>query len=392
MLAREEAVTGEPREPRGPSALMRAATSLERLARRDRLRGLVAAAGIDLTSNDYLALAAAPELRDAVREALDRGVPTGAGGSRLLRGSHSEHEALEAEAARFFGAETALFFGSGYAANVALFSTLPRSGDLVVHDALIHASVRDGVKAGRAEAIETRHNDPAAAEAAILAWRRQGGRGCVWLAVESLYSMDGDLAPLDAYAALAARHDAVLVVDEAHATGVHGPGGRGLAAGLEGRGEVITLHTCGKALGAGGALVLAARRFRDLLVNRARPFIYATAPSPLLAAVVRRSLAVVERQPERRERLADLVRFANEHLARRLGLMPTGTQILPVMIGDVARAVRLSETLRARGYDLRAIRPPTVPEGTARLRIAITLHVSPPVIAELADTLAEAMA
>ena len=180
-------------------------------------------------------------------------MPIGSGGSRLLRGNHPEHEALEREAAAHFGAESALYFGGGYVANFAVFSTLPQRGDLVVHDELIHASVHEGVRRGRAEFVGVPHNNIDAFEAAIVRWRAAGGKGRLGFSVESLYSMDGDSPDLAELFVVADRHDAMVVIDEAHATGVLGPEGRGLAAPFEGRDNVMTLHTCGKALGTVGA-------------------------------------------------------------------------------------------------------------------------------------------
>ncbi|MBW3559979.1 MAG: 8-amino-7-oxononanoate synthase [Proteobacteria bacterium] len=362
--------------------------NLEALGRRNRRRGLRDRAGHDFASNDYLGLASSPELAEAAHAALARGVPVGAAGSRLLRGNHFEHEALEEEAATFFGARRCLFFGSGYDANLALFSTLPQTGDLVVYDELSHASTREGLRLGRAEVRCARHNDVEDVEAGIKAWRAGGGRGTPWVAVESLYSMDGDLAPLRDLLTVVESHDGFLVVDEAHATGVLGPGGRGLAAAFEGREAVLTVHTCGKALGVSGALVAADGVLIDFLVNRARPFIYATAPSPLTAAVVRAALQLIEAQPERRGRLHALVQHAREGLRSRLGLDGGGAQILPLVLGDDARALRAALELEAAGFDCRAIRPPTVPEGTARLRIAITLNVDEGAISGLIDALA----
>ena len=208
-------------------ALARYESTLAGLDRRGRRRALASRDGVDFTSNDYLALAGSPRLKAAIVAAIDRGVPVGAGGSRLLRGNHPEHEALEAEAAEFFGAGRALFFGSGYAANVALFSTLPQRDDIIVHDVLIHASAHEGIAASKAPAVAVPHNDADAFAEAIRNWRAAGGRGRPWIAVESLYSMDGDRAPLAELAAIAERHDGFLVIDEAHATGVFGPGGGG---------------------------------------------------------------------------------------------------------------------------------------------------------------------
>jgi 8-amino-7-oxononanoate synthase len=363
--------------------------ALEALARRGRRRALAAISGVDFTSNDYLGLAASHEMKSAARAAIERDVPIGSGGSRLLRGNHREHEALESEAAAFFGAESALFFGGGFIANLALFSTLPQRGDVVVHDALIHASVHDGMRMGKAERAEARHNDAQAFEDAIKDWRAAGGTGTPWIAVESLYSMDGDRAPLDDLLTIATRHDGVLVIDEAHATGVLGPMGRGLGAHLEGRGNIIALHTCGKALGAMGALLTGPQVLCDYLVNRSRPFIYATAPSPLMAAIVRAALVICRFDAARRERLQALVTLAGKRLAESCGLQASGSHIQPVIVGADERATQLAAAMQARGFDTRAVRPPTVPEGTARLRLSLTLNVDEAKVVEMAAVLAE---
>jgi 8-amino-7-oxononanoate synthase len=366
-------------------------TDLQELAGRGRLRSLRARSGIDFTSNDYLGLAESEELRRAAADAVARGVPVGSGGSRLLRGNHPEHEALESEAAAYFGAETALYFGGGYVANFAIFSTLPQRGDLVIHDELIHASVHEGLRRGRADFVGVPHNDIDAFDTAIVDWRAAGGKGRPWLSVESLYSMDGDRPNLAELFAVADRHEAMVVVDEAHATGVLGPQGRGLAAAFEGRDNVITLHTCGKALGTVGGFILAPRIVRDFLVNRARPFIFATAPSPLIAAITRAALELSRTHPERRERLARLVQFAGDELRRRCSVEPSGSHIIPVIIGADQAATALAASLQRRGFDIRAIRPPTVAEGTARLRIALTANVDEGIVAGLFEAIAEEM-
>jgi len=354
-------------------------TVLENLAAKGRLRGLTQTRGRDFTSNDYLALAESDHLRQAAAEALARGVPLGAGGSRLLRGNHPEHEALEEEAAGFFGSETSLYFPTGFAANAAIAATLPRREDLIVYDSLIHASFRDGLEPGRIQAIEAPHNDANAMDTIIKGWRAGGGpgknKGRIWIAAETLYSMDGDRAPLADLVALASRHDAMLILDEAHATGVHGDQGRGLGARYEGAPNIISLHTCGKGLGATGALVCLPKLYRDFMVNRGRAFIYSTAPSPLMAAVVRSSLKICAGAEQERTQLRNLVRHAEAHL-HRLGLKASGSQIQPIILGEDRRAVAFAQALQARGHDIRAIRPPTVPEGTARLRLALTLHVT----------------
>ncbi|WP_315754252.1 MULTISPECIES: 8-amino-7-oxononanoate synthase [unclassified Bradyrhizobium] len=372
-----------------PDRLAIYSDGLQRLAADDRLRRLSPRAGLDFSSNDYLGLAQAPRMKRAVAAAMEAGTPVGAGGSRLLRGNCEEHERLEADAARFFGAESALFFGSGYMANFAVLTTLPQRDDLLVLDALVHASTHEGARAGRAETCQFIHNNAQSAEDAILIWRRGGGVGRPWIVVESLYSMDGDLAPLADLIAIAERHDAFLLIDEAHATGVHGAQGRGLAAAYEGRESVVTVHTCGKALGAAGALVTASRVLRDTLINRCRPFVFSTAPSPLMAVAVMEALAILREEPERQRRLAQLVAFAHGAIAARFGESWSPSQIIPCVVGDNARAMNLAAALQARGFDVRGIRPPTVPPGTARLRLSLTLNIDEPAIAALLDALAD---
>lgn len=371
-----------------PFAAQRA--DLAALAEKARLRSLAPREGVDFASNDYLALAGAPRLKRAVEDAIARGVPVGAGGSRLLRGNHPEHEALEAEAAAFFGGEAALYFATGYGANSALVATLPQRGDLIVYDELIHASVHEGLRLARAEAVAVSHNDPEAFEDAIAGWRARGGKGTAWIAVESLYSMDGDFAPLRELAEVAGRHEAVLLVDEAHATGVFGEDGRGLAHALRPAANLITLHTCGKGLGCEGALLCGLKAMRDHLVNRARGFIFSTAPSPLMAAAVREALRICADEPERRDALRALI-LHGERLLEPLGARLGGSQIVPLVLGEDARAMEVAKRVRAAGYDVRGIRPPTVPQGTARLRISLTLNASPADLDGLAAALAEAL-
>lgn len=364
---------------------------LAALAARDRLRRLSPRAGVDFASNDYLGLAESGLLADAAREALDRGVPVGSAGSRLLRGNHPEHEALEEDAARFFGSEAALFLPTGYTANSALLATMPQRGDQIFADALIHASCHEGLRLTRAGFTLVPHGDAEAFDAAIAAWRAQGGTGRAWIVVESLYSMDGDIAPLSALLAVAERHDALMVVDEAHATGILGPGGRGLVAGLPSRERIITLHTLGKALGCEGALLVGPRVMRDFLVNRARGFIFSTAPSPLNAAIGRASLQLCERADDLREDLRARIALA-ESLLVPLSAQSHGTPIMPLILGTDARAMAVAGQLQDAGFDVRGIRPPTVPEGTARLRIVITRNAAPEQISALADALKKALA
>ncbi|MDB5701687.1 MAG: 8-amino-7-oxononanoate synthase [Sphingomonadales bacterium] len=364
---------------------------LAQLASQSRRRQLIPRAGRDFSSNDYLGMASSPGLRDAVAAAVASGVPIGSGGSRLLGGNHPEHEALEAEAAAFFGSESALFFSSGYAANSALLSTLPQRGDLIVYDALVHASAHEGMRLGRADHRAAPHNDVDGFADAIATWRAAGGTGRVWIVVESLYSMDGDRAPLVELSEVARRHDAYLVIDDAHATGVFGTEGCGMAAPYDGRENVIVLRTCGKALGCEGALLCGPRIMRDFLVNRSRAFIFSTAPSPLMAAAVRAALRLLVAEPERRTQLHGLIEVATALLAP-FGALASGSQIMPVILGDDARTMRVAGRVQAAGFDVRGIRPPTVPAGTSRLRISLTLNVDEDDIRALAAVLKDSLA
>lgn len=364
---------------------------LDHLAGLGRHRRLTPRTGIDFSSNDYLALAGDPRLSAAVREAIERGVAVGSGGSRLLRGNDPEHERLEEAATAFFGSDSALFFGSGYAANVAILATLPQRGDLILHDELVHASAHDGMRQSRAAMQAIAHNDATAFDDAISRWRGGGGTGTPWIVVESLYSMDGDRAPLHDLADIAARHDAMLIIDEAHATGVFGADGRGEAAALQGQDRVITLHTLGKALGCEGALVCGSRTVRDFLINRGRTFIFSTAPSPLMAAAACAALEVLATDPARIERLHALIGHAARRFAS-LGSAVQGTQIIPHIIGDDRRTVDVAAAVQRAGFDVRAIRPPTVAAGTARLRITLTLHVDIAQIDALAGAVEDILA
>jgi 8-amino-7-oxononanoate synthase len=271
-----------------------------------------------------------------------------------------------------------------------LLATLPQTGDLIVHDALIHASAHEGLRLTRAEAAEAMHNDAGSFADAIAAWRKGGGTGCVWIAAESLYSMDGDRAPLADLVALADQHEAVLLIDEAHATGVFGAHGRGLADGLDGRENLIVLRTCGKALGCEGALVCGPTVVRDHLVNRGRGFIFSTAPSPLMAAATREALKILADEPGRRDKLHALVSHAEMEFAA-LDIAPSGSQIVPVVLGDEARTMAVAAAVQEAGFDVRGIRPPSVPPGTARLRISLTLNASQEDVGALAECLGEVL-
>ncbi len=321
-----------------------------------------------LCSNNYLGLANHPVLAEAAaRAAREYGV--GAGASRLISGSLALHAALEERLAALEGTEAALLFPSGYHANIGVITTLVGRGDAVFSDALNHASIIDGCRLSGAAVHVYPHRDAATlahAVAASSARRRL-------IVTDSVFSMDGDHAPLAAICDIAEAHGAMVMVDEAHATGVFGASGAGLVEALGVRGRVtVQMGTLGKALGCAGAFVAAAREIVDLLVNRARSFIYTTALAPPIVAAAAAALDVVTREPERRARL---LRTSADLRARLgdLGLrVPPGEgPILPVIVGDSAAALRSSRALLEHGVFVQAIRPPTVPPGTARLRVTL---------------------
>ncbi len=334
--------------------MSRFSDSLNQLDAYHRRRVLRYAAGIDLSSNDYLGFATHPALLATLQ---NWNGPIGSGGSRLLRGNHTAHAELESFAAQFFSTEKALYFSSGFQANHAIFSTLPARHDVVVYDSLIHASVRAGLQGSHAQAVKFKHNDLNDCEDVLR--RARDKADYLWLAVESLYSIDGDIAPLAELYKLCEKYDAYLIVDEAHATGIFGTTGRGLTEGMS-HDRLITLHTGSKALGVAGGLVCAAAEIIDTLINKAAPFIYSTAMMPVQAALLQRALRLVDEEPHHRAQLLSLCSYMN-----------APTQIIPIILGDDAVALHAAEVLQQAGFDIRAIRPPTVPEGTARLRLSL---------------------
>ncbi len=321
-----------------------------------------------LCSNNYLGLANHPALAAAAaRAAAAYGV--GAGASRLISGSLAIHRDLEARLARFKHTAAALLFPTGYHANVGTITTLVRRGDAVFSDRLNHASIIDGCRLSGAEVHVYPHADPAALDAELA--RSTARRRLV--VTDSVFSMDGDHAPLGEICRVAAARGAMVMVDEAHATGVEGPTGAGLVEAL-GLGDAVSVQmgTLGKALGAAGAFVAGSRALVDLLVNRARSFIYTTAPSPPVIAAVDAALDIVAREPERRTRLAAISATLRARLAALGFEIPLGEgPIIPVMAGTSERALAWSRDLLERGVFVQAIRPPTVPDGTARLRVTL---------------------
>jgi 8-amino-7-oxononanoate synthase len=324
---------------------------------------------VNLCSNDYLALAGDPRLRRAAAESAARD-GAGSGASRLVAGDLPVHRALEARLAGLCGTEGALLFGAGYLANAGVPAALAGRDDAIFSDALNHASLVDGALLARAERVRYRHRD--VQELSDLLARTRARRKLV--VTDAIFSMDGDAAPLREIADLCDRHGAMLYVDEAHATGVLGATGAGLAEAL-GVAQRVDVHmgTLGKALGSGGAFVAGERRLVDWLVSRARTFVFTTAPVPAASAAALAALEIVAREPERRAHLAALTGRMRAGLAR-LGfdVSQVVAPIFPVVLGTEARAVAASRALRERGFFVRAIRPPTVPAGTSRLRVVVT--------------------
>jgi 8-amino-7-oxononanoate synthase len=319
-----------------------------------------------LCSNNYLGLAGHPRVREAAAEAAMR-FGAGAGASRLISGNMEPHRRLESRLAEFKGYEAALLFGSGYLANTGAIAALAGKDEVVFSDELNHASIVDGCRLSRAGTFVYRHGD-----LEHLAWglREAGGRGSL-IVSDGVFSMDGDVAPLAELLELARRHGCRLMVDEAHATGAIGPGGRGsvAAAGLGGEVDVV-VGTLGKALGSYGAYVCTSAETVDFLVNSARPFIFSTAPPPPSVAAATAALELVS--PHRVERLrANAASFRAALAAEGLDAGTSQTQIVPVEVGGAERTMELCERVLEGGVFAQGIRPPTVPEGSSRLRFTV---------------------
>jgi 8-amino-7-oxononanoate synthase len=324
---------------------------------------------VNFSSNNYLGLANHPALREAAKDAIDR-YGCGSGASRLISGNMTLHEELEAKLAQLKGTESALVFNSGFQANVGIISTLIGQGDAVFSDALNHASIIDGCRLSRAQVYVYGHADLQQLEDCLKqasACRRK------LIVTETLFSMDGDEAPLEKIVDLAEKYNAFLMVDEAHATGIYGPDGAGVVAklGLGGR-VLVQMGTLGKALGGFGAYVAGSARLRDLIINRCRSFVFTTSLPPAVMAMAIAALDIVKREPERRRRLWENCASLQSGLKALGYTISNGqSQIMPLMVGDADECMRLSEQLLGRGVFAQGIRPPTVPPGTSRLRITV---------------------
>ncbi len=353
----------------------------------------------NFASNDYLNLATDRRLaRSAARAALRFGV--GAGASPLVSGLLPPLRRLERDIARWEGTESALVFSSGYSANLAVLTSLAGPDAAIFSDEWNHASLIDGCRLSRGRVHIYRHRDIEHLDRLL---EECPSRRRV-IVSDSVFSMDGDLAPLPGLLALAERHDCLLILDEAHATGVIGSQGRGvtdlLPAGTRGLQRLIKVGTLSKALGAQGGFVCGSSQLIDFLVNHARPYIFSTALAPPIAAAARRALALVQEEPQRRHRLAALARRLREALQHPAPPPSAGwpgglqdaeasflTPIIPVIVGEARSAVELSRVLQQEGFLVPAIRPPSVPPGTARLRISLTAGHSDEDIQALAQAL-----
>jgi 8-amino-7-oxononanoate synthase len=341
-----------------------------------------------LCSNNYLGLADHPRVREAAADAAMR-YGAGAGASRLISGNMTIHRRLEEQLCEFERADACVLMGSGYLANAGVISALAREGDVVFSDALNHASIVDGCRLARAETFVYDHCDPDHLEWGL---GQAEGRGSL-IVTDGVFSMDGDVAPLPEIVELAQRFDARVMVDEAHGTGCVGPEGRGAVAdaGLEGEVDVI-VGTLGKALGSYGAYVVCDRPIADYLVNTARTLIFSTALPPPAVAAALASLELLRAQPRRVDKLQRNAAVLREALAERgIHCGDSETQIVPLVVGDAAAAVQASERALERGVFAQAIRPPTVPEGSSRLRLAVMASHTKTELRDAAETLSKVL-
>ncbi|HEY1481329.1 MAG TPA: 8-amino-7-oxononanoate synthase [Candidatus Acidoferrum sp.] len=360
---------------------------LRALKDRHQLRSLAQIHGVNFCSNDYLGLAQHPALRAATVQAVQNSSRVGGTGSRLLSGQTEDWHHLESTFATFAGTQSALFFGSGYAANMGLLSSLLTKDDSVYSDSLNHASLIDGIRLSGARKTIYPHLDLDFLETALrqeagAPWRRV-------VVTETIFSMDGDVAPLQQIAALAEKYGAALIVDEAHATAVHGPAGRGLAvqAGIHTQ-LLASVHTCGKALACAGAFVCGPVELKQHLINHARTFIFSTALPPYFAHQIAAALEISATMDADRHSLLDHAsRFCKTLRAAGFDVAAGASQIIPVVLGANDAALSAADHLQRDGFAVRAIRPPTVPDGRSRLRLSLTTLISEDELHRLAQSL-----
>jgi 8-amino-7-oxononanoate synthase len=360
---------------------------LRALDQQHQRRSLAEIEGTNFCSNDYLGLAVHPALREAVARAVQNTSRVGGTGSRLLSGQTEDWYSLEEEFAQFASTESALFFGSGYAANVGLLAALVGPDDVVYSDVLNHASLIDGMRLSGARKVIYPHLDLGALEESLrqdagAPWRRL-------IITESVFSMNGDVAPLKEMATLAEKYGAAMLVDEAHATGVHGPEGRGLVVGNQILQHVLaTIHTCGKALGSAGAFVCGPSVLKEHLINHARTFIFSTALPPYFSEQIRAALALaIGMETERQSLLKRASRMIASLRREGFDTAGSGSQIVPVVLSKNEDTLKAASHLQREGFAVRAIRPPTVPVGGARLRLSLTVSIAESELRRLVDCL-----
>jgi 8-amino-7-oxononanoate synthase len=352
-----------------------------------RYRSLIPPSGIDLTSNDYLGYAGGRHV------ATDTSLPRSGAASRLLRGHQPIWDDVEASLARWHGCQATLMMTSGYTANEGLLATVIEPGDWVASDALNHASIIDGLRLTQAERFVYRHNELDHLERGLrqVSAQRPVGRQ-LFIVTEALFGMEGDRTPLAELVELAERHDAQVVVDEAHSTGCFGPGGSGCVdeAGLRDR-VLATVHTGGKALGVVGAYVCGSKQLRELMINSCRHFIYTTALPPAIASWWLEMLPRVQADHAGRAALHEHARLFRTALINRGVALDGDAYVTSLVLGSDVRAVQAAKQLQAAGFDIRAIRPPTVPVGKARLRVSIHADHAPDILQAAAAAIAGVM-
>src|SRR5881409_669769 len=359
----------------------RLADDLQALQAADQLRDLTIPAGMQLGSNDYLGLSTHPKIKAAIRGALDEDDRVCSTGSRLLSGNHERWEQLEAEFAKFVGAEAALYFPSGYAANIGLLSSILQPEDTIFSDGANHASLIDGIRLSRARRVIFPHLDIDYLDRALQQQKLPAGEK--FIVVESIFSMDGDRASVDELLALCERYGAWLIVDEAHSTGVDRPVRRTDRL-------LATVHPCGKALASMGAFVAGSRTLRDFLINHARTFIFTTALPPYCAAHVQEALSLAAKADRERDWLIELSRYLRQRLqASGFESGRSDSHIIPLVLGANETAMRFANALSSAGFAVSAIRPPSVPVGTARLRLSLNTNLSFTDIDSFLDALIE---
>jgi 8-amino-7-oxononanoate synthase len=362
-------------------------TGLRDLEAKSELRSLAEIRGVNLCSNDYLGLAEHPALKEAVLEAVRESARVSGTGSRLLSGQAAIWNEVEEEFARFAGTEAALYFGSGYAANLGVLTSLLKKEDLVFSDALNHASLIDGMRLSGARKVIYPHLDMNVLESEL---QKYEGERCRKLVVtESVFSMGGDVAPVTEIFALADRYGAGVIVDEAHATAVHGPSGRGIAA-ANGCADflVAAVHPCGKALAGAGAFVCGSAVLKEHLINHARTFVFSTAQPPHMAGQIRAALRLaLAMDNERVELHTRSKRFTAALRSQGWDTGNSTTQIVPALIGGNEETLAAADFLQQEGFAVRAIRPPTVPQGSARLRFSLTAGIAEDVLIRLENSL-----